>query len=87
MSVSFWGFRSFEYPSLVRSCQFDSRRVTFFFQNLGAEHLDFDNPLYREMMGLDAPQNPNDIFFRHDTNPVRYYYCIGCLATILVKNP
>ncbi|KAJ7375620.1 hypothetical protein OS493_040019, partial [Desmophyllum pertusum] len=33
------------------------------------EHIDFNNPLYREMLGLDVRQNPNDTFFKHDTTP------------------
>lgn len=37
-------------------------------QDSGEQHLDFDNPLYREMTGLDLPQNPNDIFFLPDSN-------------------
>ena len=34
--------------------------------------MDFDNPLYREMSGLDLPQNPNDIIFLPDSNTVRF---------------
>ena len=34
--------------------------------------MDFDNPLYREMSGLDLPQNPNDIIFLPDSNKVRF---------------
>lgn len=37
-------------------------------QDSGGEHMDFDNPLYREMSGLDLPQNPNDIIFLPDSN-------------------
>ena len=41
-------------------------------QDSGGEHMDFDNPLYREMSGLDLPQNPNDIIFLPDSNTVRF---------------
>ena len=34
--------------------------------------MDFDNPLYREMSGLDLPLNPNDIIFLPDSNTVRF---------------
>ena len=50
--------------------------AAFFLQDSGEQHLDFDNPLYREMTGLDLPQNPNDIFFLPDSNTVRYLITI-----------
>ncbi|XP_020611193.1 uncharacterized protein LOC110049722 [Orbicella faveolata] len=37
-------------------------------QGQAPEHLDFDNPLYRDLLGLDATQNPHDM--EQGSNPV-----------------
>lgn len=43
---------------------------TFLEQGQAPEHLDFDNPLYRDLLGLDATQNPHDLLLEQGTNPV-----------------
>lgn len=44
--------------------------VTFLQKGQGPEHLDFANPLYRDLLGLDASQNPHDLLLEQGINPV-----------------
>ena len=39
-------------------------------QDDALEHLDYDNPLYHGMMGLDASQTSSDPFFKLDPSQV-----------------
>lgn len=39
-------------------------------QGNSPDHLDYDNPLYRDMMGLDSLHPSVDSYFRQDTKPV-----------------
>ena len=46
------------------------KNKTFLQQGQTPEHLDFDNPLYRDLLGLDASQNPHDLLLEQGTKPV-----------------
>ena len=43
--------------------------VTFLQKGQGPEHLDFANPLYRDLLGLDA-SSPHDVLLEQGINPV-----------------
>ncbi|KAJ7377676.1 hypothetical protein OS493_027755 [Desmophyllum pertusum] len=60
---------NFEDPVLMTPLDFPIDDKQPLPQGQAMEHIDFNNPLYREMLGLDVRQNPNDTFFKHDTAP------------------
>ncbi|KAJ7377677.1 hypothetical protein OS493_027756 [Desmophyllum pertusum] len=62
-------YGNFEDPVLMTPLDFPIDDKQPLPQGQAMEHIDFNNPLYREMLGLDVRQNPNDTFFKHDTTP------------------